>query len=295
MVQSIVTPSSDPLAVYVRGLSPTNQAPFVKYARMYLDYSGGIHDRATVETFLAKLRKSGFKDSSLDFIFRIIRTLFRRNGWEWEFRRSEGPQVQEDQVDAPALDTDLIGEMIIAAKSGVLTPEEAAYLSLSTIYGLRRTELGALTQADVNLADKTLYVATAKHGRARTHMIPSQLIPTLSLHEFRPVSNFRLQCIWEFIEYRIGFTHIQRVGWHSIRRTLISSLLDYLAPYTVYSFLRWKQASSQDMLFRYSAVRFIGRGASTTRVFGEAQDVDQKVFEVHPFLALWEGVKPNEM
>ncbi len=77
------------------------------------------------------------------------------------------------------------------------------------------------------------------------------------------------------------------VSHNSVRRTVNTLLLDQLPEATVMSFMRWKQRTSSNMAYRYSAQRFVGREGTSIKVVGEARDVDSKVFEVHPFLKYW--------
>jgi hypothetical protein len=93
--------------------------------------------------------------------------------------------------------------------------------------------------------------------------------------------------VWYRIEHRVKFTHVPQVGWHSVRRTLNTLLRDKLPENTVQSFLRWKQRTSSNMSFRYSAQKFVGREGTTSKVTGDFADVDTKVFAAHPFLGHW--------
>jgi len=166
--------------------------------------------------------------------------------------------------------------------------DEAAFVALSTTYGLRRIEMVNLEQRDIRIRDGTIHIATAKHGRERTHLIPPEIIPCLERYDFnQQISEFGLFVMWHRIEYKIGLNHTNQVGWHSIRRTLNTLLLRRLPEATVMSFLRWKQRTSSHMPFRYSAIRFVGEEGVTTEVVGEALDVDNEVFQVHPFIEYW--------
>lgn len=268
---------------------------YLRFAGDFLDFANGSLDRETIQKYLSHLRsKHKYRDGSVNFAFRIIRTLFGRNeaelkenGMEWPFSRGESPQIREDKINAPALDPGVVGEMIQVIKERG-EPNEKAFLAISTTYATRKIEMLELTQDDVNIKDKTIHIATAKHGRERTHLIPPEILPYLKGYDFNTViSDFGLFTLWYRLEYRIGLTHIDQVGFHSIRRTVNTLLLDNLPESVVMSFLRWKQRTSSHMPFRYSAQRYVGREGMVTRVVGEAKDVDTKVFDVHPFLKYW--------
>lgn len=266
---------------------------YLRYAGDFLDYADGNFERETIDKYLAHLRRrkhsrgQKYSDGSINFVFRVIRTLFSRNGLEWPFNRGESPLIREDGILAPALDPDVINEMVQDIKENG-EPDEKAFLAISTIYGTRRIEMVELSTEDVNIRDRTIHIATVKYGRERTHTIPEEIVPYLEPYSFdNKRSEFEIFTLWYRIEYKIGLEHTDQVGWHSIRRTLNTLLLDDLPEATVMGFLRWKQRTSSHMPYRYSAQRFVGREGMTTKVVGEAKDVDSKVFATHPFLEYW--------
>lgn len=268
---------------------------YIRYATDFLEYSNGNFDREVIMKYLERIRrKSKYSDGSVNFIFRVIRTLFNRNaallateGIEWPFRRGETPQIREKNVQAPALNPITIGRMIKASREKGNIAEQT-FLALSSTYGLRRIEMINLNPKDVNLKDKVIHIATVKHGRERSHIIPEEIIPILKTYDFeRVMSEFTLLGIWYLIEYRIGLKHISRVGFHSIRRTLNTLLARQLSDITVKSFLRHKQRTSSDMTYRYSAITFVGEAEDVTELSSDSYTVDQEVFSVHPFLEHW--------
>lgn len=285
------------LANYEKGLSAKgpNRNLYSKYASDFLAFSGGRFDRATLDRYIEHLKKNKMSDGTINFAFRVIRTLFNRNedelkaaGAEWPYRRGEAPQIREDEVEAPALDPDCILDMIRGVrKSG--DAADRAYLALSTVYGLRRVELTNIRADDIHLDDRTIHIATAKHGRERTHMIPDQIVPYLRAYDFdKPASMRGLLVVWRRAEHFAGMRHIKDVGWHSVRRTLDTLLLHSgIAETTVMSFMRWKQKTSSNMAFRYSAQTFVGRGEKTRKLGASFLKVDEEVFAKHPFLEAW--------
>ncbi len=269
------------------GSSGKTRSLYIRYASNFLEYAGGEFDREKIDKYLVRLGRQKYADGSINLIFRIIRTLFSRNDIEWPYNRGESPQIREDRIQAPALDPDIIGEMIQAVKTEG-EPSEKAFLAISTIYATRRVEMVGLVMDDVNIRDRTIHITTAKHGRERTHMIPEEIVPYIEGYDFDVGrSESEIFTLWYSLEYRIGLDHTHRVGWHSVRRTINTLLLDNLPEATVMSFMRWKQRTSSHMPYRYSAQRFVGRDGMSTKVVGAARDVDSKVFEVHPFLEYW--------
>ncbi len=269
------------------GSTGKTRSLYLRYAGNFLEYANGNFERETVDKYMARLKRQKYADGSINLIFRIVRTLFSRNDLDWPFNRGESPQIREDKIQAPALDPNIIGEMIQAVKQEG-DPDEKAFLAISTTYATRRIEMVEIEMNDVRVKDKTIHITTAKHGRERTHLIPEEIVPYLETYDFDiKRSESEIFNLWYRIEYRIELDHTDQVGWHSIRRTLNTLLLDKLPEVTVMSFMRWKQRTSSHMPYRYSAQRFVGREGMSTKVVGEARDVDSKVFAVHPFLEYW--------
>jgi integrase len=282
---------------YLKGLASSGKTRtnFSRFAQDFLDYVDGDFSRERINAYMEHLRREHhYSDGSVNFAFRVVRTLFSRNedvlkkaGFDWPYRRGEAPSIREDRVQAPALHPATIGRAITAVKENG-TVDEKAFLALSTIYGLRRVEMLELDERDVRVKDKTIHIATAKHGRERTHLIPKEIVPYLRDYNFHQErSEFFLFSLWYQIENRIGLPHTNKVGWHSIRRSLNTMLLRKLPEATVMSYLRWKQRTSSHMPFRYSAQRFVSEEGEKTEVVGDALDVDTTVFEAHPFLEFW--------
>jgi integrase len=275
------------LVKYERGLGSkgNTRTHYLKYAKEFLEHSNGRRDRQAVDDYLAYLERTRhYSGGSLNLVFRIVGTLFRRNGWEWPFRHGEAPVVHEDEVNAPALDPADIVVMIRARDK--LDEQERSMLALSTTYGLRRVEMVGLRREDFR--GETIFISTAKHGRERMHIVPPEISPFLEDYSFPTVTAYDLFACFRRIEYKSGLEHIEGVAWHSIRRTLLTLLGDHLPEMVVASFLRWKQRTSAIMPFRYSAIRFVGSSGTRMVTLGESRTVDEKVFQVHPFVKEWQ-------
>jgi len=272
------------------GSKGTTRNYYLKMAGAFLEYANGNFERETVDKYLEKLkRKKHYSEGSLNLIFRVIRTLYNRNNIEWPFAHDEAPQIREDNVQVPALNPITIVRMIEKVKAGDHA-DEKAFLALSTTYGVRRIEMAELVNKDIRIKDRTIHVATVKHGRERTHMIPDAIIPYLEAYDFdQQISEFSLSLLWYRLEQTIGLDHIERVGWHSIRRTVNTLLARKLSGITVKGFMRHKQHTSSDMTYRYSAVKFVGEPEDTVEVVGGALQTDLEVFAegVHPFIEYW--------
>lgn len=284
---------------YSRGLSSDGKTRtlFLRYANDFLEYADGNLSREVISKYMEHLRSHhGYSDGSVNFVFRVIRTMVSRSektlegeGFVWPFRRGDSPQIRESQVqeNAPALDPRTIKRMIAAVRQkGEIA--DKAMLALSTTYGLRKGELIEVSQKEVRIPDSTIHIMTTKHGRERTHVIPEAILPYLKAYNFDTKrTESYIFALWYRMEYLTGLKHIHRVGWHSVRRSLITMLGRELTDLTVKSFVRHKQRTSSDMTYRYSAVKFVGEEEETTEVVGTAYQTDMDAFRVHPFLEYW--------
>ena len=131
------------LETYSKGLSSIGKTRtlYMRFAEDFLNYADGDFSREKITGYVDHLRSHHkYSDGSVNFAFRVARTLFSRNGdvlkeagFEWPFRRGESPQIREDRVHALALDPDTIEEAIVAVKENG-SPEEKAFLAISTTF-----------------------------------------------------------------------------------------------------------------------------------------------------------------
>ncbi len=275
---------------------------YINYARRFLAFAKDTN-KATISRYIAKLRRE-MSQGSVNFAFRVVRSLFAANSLEWEFRYGEAPQVAERDEFHPGIEPAILHAMIDTAVNDGLPEDAACFLALSTTYGLRRGELRGITRDDMDLKNNAIvYVATMKHGRERYHLIPEQIKPYLERHDFgKRYSETQMSGLFWVIVNRMlarpelgyGVTHEhlvalkeERVGWHAIRRTLATLLEENgLDERSLVRFMRWKTVRQESaMPHRYHVSHFVGMGRS--RVVQEAVD-DLRIFEeFHPFIKWW--------
>jgi len=267
-----------------------NKNQYLSYAGDFLDHANDLN-KESVTRYMERLKRNNNSPGTRSFAFRIIRRLFVVNGIAWPFSRGEAPQIGQRDEYKPALDPELIKIMIYAAKNSNLHSDEAAFLALSTTYGLRRQEMANLKASDVDLDNNTLFVATLKHGRERYHLIPLEIQPYLEAHDFNEIYSLTgmAQVFWRIVN-NSGLEQLKqyRLGWHSIRRTVLSVLhASGLDPFSVHQFLRWKGGSEGDLAMdaRYHASSFIG--LEGTKVVTLEAEGDKEIFARHPLLAMW--------
>ena len=222
--------------------------------------------------------------------FRTIARLYATNGVVWPFRRGEGPQVRERDQVRIMLGPRAVEGAIKAACVGAIGVREAAFLALSTTYGLRMGEIMNIRPEHLDYGRKTLWVETEKHGRDRSHSIPARIQQYLVDWDFdnSPSVSVMYQD-WLTIEQAAGFTkHTSGVGWHSIRRKLVTMLWDVLPAPVISRYMRWS-GEQREMVQRYHSIQELEVGETEMHYTADEGELaeDQRVFAVHPFLEMW--------
>lgn len=281
---------ADMLAKYASNLPDDRyRNHYVSYARSFLESAAAL-DKESINKYLAKLKRQKKSAGTINFAFRVIRTLFNVNKLDWAFRRGEAPQIRQQDEYKPALDPELVKVMIEAAKNGKLGASPTCFLALSTVYGLRREELCDLEPSDVDLEADTIFISTIKFGRERYHLIPEEIKPYLRYDFSQRYSLTQMSQLFWVVVNGAGLQALkpQRLGWHSMRRGLIFLLhRSGLDPFTVHHFMRFKRAADRELAIdvRCHASHFVG--LEGTRMVTEEPESDKEVFEKHPLLQFW--------
>ena len=247
--------------------------------------SGGDFTRRAVVNYITKMAQKGYAPGTNRLHFRVLKRGFEIAGKidpaiEWPFSKRAPVEIDTVLADIPwqeskiAFSAEDIKRIIDAAKEGKLDGNSVAMVALSTIYGLRRVELGNIDSDSLNLEDKMLHVFTRHGSRLRAHVLPDAIIPYLK--SYKPIhSEFKLSEKFHDIEKEAGLPERYGTGWHSIRRSVVNALVGAgIDKLYIYSFLRWKLSMSFGMLGTYFTVPDL--------------EVDKIVLERHPYLKLWE-------
>lgn len=244
------------------------------YAKMWLDFASQPPekwDRSLVIRFLKRLDDEGYAKGTQRNIFQIVKRVFDAALVPWPMGKRGAPRVQTSDVVKPALELDEIRTMVEVAKAGKLEADQACFLAKSTTYGLRREELVRVRGEHIDYEMERIWVDTCKGGVQRYHLIPGEIVPYLRSHDYsRAYSLFDMSRIYREIEAKAGLPHRDGAGFHAIRRSLDTILVqwDYIR---CKIFLRWKLTG--DMALAYVTL--------------DPLKVDREVFEVHPFLPFW--------
>lgn len=276
------------LEKYVASLPVDSQKKYGAVAEEFLGKAEAL-DREAVQEYVEWLRQEDFADGTIKWKFSVISRLFRVNNLDWPFRRGEAPTVFELEEFRPALDPELIKQMIDAAKAGKLSQEHAFYLAVSTLYGLRRGEMASLDAAHFDPNVTVIYIETLKHGRQRYHVIPEEVKPYIvpMAKGLRPCSVPTINRRYHEIESALGIEHIKDTGFHAIRRSLLHFLIENgTTEMSAQDFLRWKRDGS-NMARRYHNVNLVGTKQAQVGMGSADRLMDEEVFRTHPFLPMW--------
>lgn len=221
-----------------------------------------------VNRYIAGLREDGYKDNYLRFNYYVISRLFKILGLEF---KGEVPKISEEALTQTTFSFDEVKKLITNAKSFCDT-QQKAFLCVSTIYGIRRSELVAIKPEDVK--EDTILIRTRKGGMIREHTIPKEIKKYIHDYDWKErLSLSRASLMFSLILYLCKFKLKNGWGWHTVRRSLVSELMrKNIDHFAIQSFLRWK-VSGISMLFRYTHIPM--------------QDIEKVIFENHPFLKLW--------
>jgi integrase len=286
------------LEKYKQALSKTRPGPYIARAAAFLRWLGDRDfNEANVLKWLEHLRtmEDGYADGTIAHDFTIVKRLAKVNGITLVFRSSDTPQVHETSVYIPLLDGYDIQSMVSCVRGMhapfndvEVRPEHAAFLALSTVYGLRRVEMAEMKPEFLDFKARTIFVQTAKRGRQRYHLIPECIISYLEDWGFKQVlSTSHLSRLMQDLKAMIGLSE-EEVGWHSIRRSAVREAYTCgLTDPEILSFYRWRRPRSS-MPLSYAMGHVVSTRGSFADVSYTDRGIDEKVFNLHPFVKFWE-------
>jgi len=280
------------LETYLATLPQGITGSFLVYARKLCEFLESREPtRETLDAWLEHLRREQYAPGTIRFAFGVARRLFRVNNLPWPYLPREGPGVPDRAQYRPALAAEVIEAMIRA--SACMEAKHRAYLSLSTVYGMRRAEMLEIGMHSFDWRSHLLYVETVKHGRQRYHVVPEEIEPHLRAYSWPKTSLSTLSLLFGEMKEVVGLDAdvSAELGWHGIRRSLDSALeRSHLPRVDVVAFMRWK-ASQRDMAERYAMPSVVvGLDSRRSEISVSDEDLDRRVFAAIPWLHVWRDV-----
>jgi integrase len=154
---------------------------------------------------------------------------------------------------------------------------EIGYLLLSTVYGLKRTEIYNITSETIDIDNSNICIKPLKTTDIeKNHIIPTEIMPIMrnfkaglkKMKNKPPILHYTH--LFDGMCLGAGVGLRPRLGWESIRRTLECELA---------------MAGVNEAVIK----SFMGMKTKETELLlkGNWKRVDEAVFEKHPFLRAW--------
>lgn len=227
--------------------------------------------------------RRGMSQNTINLTVAALKRLFSANGKEWPLSRRDAPKADKKRQKNKGLSAERLRDLIDRVKFKG-TAAQKFYLSLSSTYGFRRDELGGICADDIDPNAHVVSVDTLKGGLQRVHHIPPQIRPYIYgyLNGLETKKDFQMNRLFNGMCKAVGFTKKRSESWHSIRHAVITGLKveGQLDGDTISRWIGWKTSQS---------------GASPmfdTYFDAEPGDLDNQVFDHHPFPHSWQEQPP---
>lgn len=199
------------------------------------------------------------------FQYTVLLSLWRHLGQTPPCLRKDLPVVRREDQQRPVASREDIRRLCKWAKESA-EPEIRSVVVVSTIWGLRRSELFSF-----EVKGPKLRVETAKTNVIREHFIPPELQDLV----IPPPTKTMNEATHEFHRIRMaaGIRKQGHQGWHWVRRSLATHLLSAGVPMPVVSaYMGWVPPASVSAAWYYSP---------------DPGETDGQIYVKHPFLSLW--------
>ena len=155
----------------LEGKSPNTVRMYSYYVRKYLEWGGKLSSRSALR-FLARLRRQGYSNKSLNLVVQALRSYFRFEGYEEEAEKLKPPKVPKSLPKA------LTREEIRKLLSVIPRTRKRDRLIVLLLYGagLRVSELCNLKKGDVDFERSLIHVRGGKGAKDRVVPIPAFLL-----------------------------------------------------------------------------------------------------------------------
>ena len=155
----------------LEGKSPNTIRMYTYYVRRYLEWGGGLDFRSALR-FLARLRRDGYSNRSLNLVVQALRAYFRFEGMDEEAEKLKPPKVPRSLPKA------LTPEEVRKLLSKIPPTRRRDRLIFLLLYGagLRVSELCNLKKDDVDLERGVIIVRGGKGAKDRVVPVSLALV-----------------------------------------------------------------------------------------------------------------------
>ena len=158
----------------LEGKSPNTIRMYSYYVRRYLEWGGKLNSRSALR-FLARLRKEGYSNKSLNLVVQALRSYFRFEGYDEEAEKLKPPKVPRSLPKA------LTREEVKRLLSVIPPTKQRDRLIVLLLYGagLRVSELCNLKRSDVDFERSLIVIRGGKGAKDRVVPVPGFLMEAI--------------------------------------------------------------------------------------------------------------------
>ncbi len=158
----------------LEGKSPNTIRMYSYYVRRYLEWGGKLNSRSALR-FLARLRKEGYSNKSLNLVVQALRSYFRFEGYDEEAEKLKPPKVPRSLPKA------LTREEVKRLLSVIPPTKRRDRLIVLLLYGagLRVSELCNLKRSDVDFERSLIVIRGGKGAKDRVVPVPGFLMEAI--------------------------------------------------------------------------------------------------------------------
>ena len=259
--------------------SPHTRSQYFSHVENYLDFVGNNRDwreRDVLHNYVQKLKKLGHSQNHINYIVRgPIGAIFRAFGLRIPIKLPRVP-ITKRIVDITSRVRFTPEEMAALVQGARATGREdcQAIFAVATIYGPRAGELLTLGKEHIQPKKNTITIITEKYGFKREHVIPAEIKPYIINYDFPPGSHNLLYEVFSVVCYKAGVERVSRKAFHAIRHGLIDAL-------------KYQSKMSDDTISKFMGWSPAGMVGQYARPFPFLPEIDEEIFEKHPFLEYW--------
>lgn len=208
---------------------------YMNTSKRFLAWLGREPVASDVDAYFSYRRKEDISESTLKKEFIHLRKLFVTNHLNWPFIKEDVPHIDTAPF-APALMPVQIERLISSQQK--YSDCERFYLAVSTIFGCRREELLRIKSRDIQqdtmvlTSPWTISLNIAKQKKPVTikHIIPDSLRPIFEVYTPKEHTGQGMSNIFKRICKKAGVRVGTGWGWHAIRRTLDTVMIEVVLP-----------------------------------------------------------------
>jgi integrase len=269
-----------------RPRAPTTLKTYLSTAKDFLTWLGKRvpPTETDLRKYFIKRRADGLSEATLATVFNRLKKLYQANHWPWPMVKEDRPESNEPE-NTPVFTPEEV-EQLIAHRS-LYTKAECFYLAIATTFIVRRIELARIQKRDIK--DQTIRIQTAKKGKALTHLIPPEIASFLQDYHPKQHEESSLTRMFQHICKKGLGKHRPGYGWHTLRRTVPTVLIQAMARAgkdvaLVGRYAGWSRARIGTAFLGAAMAGVYSHPEKTT---DDPYFVDHEIFEIHPFLPLW--------